>query len=71
MPSINIWEGALSLVLLHSETGCRQSALNAARLLERISQQEGLDNATRNLCERASDRLEAKADGEASHAGTA
>lgn len=71
MPSSNVWEGALSLLLLHSETGCRHSALQAARLLSLISRQEGLDSLTRNLCERAGHRLEDMATEEASHAGTA
>lgn len=29
MPSNELWAGALSLVLIHHETGCPQSALNA------------------------------------------
>lgn len=60
MPSIELWAGALSLVLLHTETGCPHSALNAARLLDQLSDSEGLDDETRGLCERASRRLSEK-----------
>ena len=35
MTTAPLWAGALSLVLLHEETGCTQSARHAARLLER------------------------------------
>lgn len=59
MPSNELWAGALSLLLIHHETGCPHSALNAARLLERIGAQDDLDAETRNLCERASNRLHA------------
>lgn len=57
MSSSNMWEGALSLVLLHRETGCPQSALHAARLLDCLSELDDLDSDTRRLCERASQRL--------------
>ncbi len=57
MPSNELWAGALSLILIHEETGCAQSAFNAARLLEQISEAEGVDDATQQLCERASSRL--------------
>ena len=57
MPSINLVAGALSLVLIHEETGCAQSALNAARLLEALSETQDIDDNTRRLCERASTRL--------------
>ncbi|MBK7955362.1 MAG: hypothetical protein KBE22_16530 [Candidatus Accumulibacter sp.] len=57
MPSSDLWAGALSLVLIHDETGCPHSALNAARLLERLCEMEGIDADTRILCERASRRL--------------
>ena len=57
MAHSELWAGALSLVLVHAETGCPQSALNAARLLRRISELDGVDDDTRRLCERASDRL--------------
>jgi hypothetical protein len=57
MAANDLWAGALSLLLIHDETGCRHSALNAVRLLERLCEQEGLDEETRKLCERASQRL--------------
>lgn len=57
MPDSQLWAGALSLILLHEETGCQHSALHAARLLERLCESKGLDEATRALCERASTRL--------------
>lgn len=57
MPSNELWAGALSLVLIHAETGCLHSAMNAARLLEQLSDTDGVDAAIRRLCERASDRL--------------
>lgn len=60
MPPTALWAGALSLLLIHQETACPQAALNAARLLERISNTADLDDATRHLCERASQRLDAK-----------
>lgn len=57
MANSELWAGALSLLLIHHETGCPHSALNAARLLDRIGEMEDLDDATRCLCERASTRL--------------
>lgn len=69
MPSSELWAGALSLLLIHHETGCPHSALNAARLLDRIGALDDLDVDTRNLCERASNRLSSTK--ESQHAGTA
>ncbi|MBK7461396.1 MAG: hypothetical protein IPP59_09635 [Betaproteobacteria bacterium] len=57
MPNSSLWAGALSLLLIHNETGCQQSALNAARLLERLGEMDGVDSETQTLCERASVRL--------------
>lgn len=57
MPSSDLWAGALSLLLIHHETGCPHSALNAARLLELLGEMKGVDADTRSLCERASLRL--------------
>ena len=57
LPPSDLWAGALSLLLIHGETGCPHSALNAARLLDRLCDQPEVDEATRNLCERASRRL--------------
>lgn len=59
MPSNELWAGVLSLILIHDETGCRSSALNAARLLEYLCDTDGIDGDTRALCERASMRLSA------------
>ena len=59
MPLPELWAGALSLLLLHGESGCPHSALNAARLLDRLCDATDLDDATRALCERASNRLSA------------
>ena len=69
MPSSELWAGALSLLLIHHETGCPHSALNAARLLERLGAMADVDAETRNLWERASNRLSAGE--EQRHAGTA
>ena len=52
-----LWAGALSLLLIHDETGCAHSALNASRLLELLGELEEIDDETRGLCERASARL--------------
>lgn len=57
MPSSDLWAGALSLLLIHHETGCPYSALNAARLLELLGEMNDVDVDTRSLCERASVRL--------------
>lgn len=59
MPSNDLWAGALSLALIHDETGCPHSALDAARLLDRLGKIESLDADTRSLCERTSGRLSA------------
>lgn len=68
MPPSELWAGALSLVLIHDETGCAHSALHAARLLEQLSEAEGIDEATRDLCERASRRLSREEHPHACHA---
>ncbi len=57
MPSLSLWASALSLLLIHDETGCPHSALNAARILEQMSEDAHLDQATATLLERASQRL--------------
>jgi hypothetical protein len=59
MPNTELWAGALSLLLIHSESGCRHSALHAARLLECLCECDDVDEETRILCERASLRLRA------------
>mgnify|MGYP001768794467 CR=1 FL=1 len=57
MPPPELWAGALSLLLIHDESGCPHSALNAARLLDRLGDSPEVDEDTRMLCERASQRL--------------
>jgi hypothetical protein len=59
MPPPELWAGALSLLLIHGESGCPHSALNAARLLDRLCDSPDVDDETRALCERASTRLTA------------
>jgi hypothetical protein len=59
MPPPELWAGALSLLLIHGESGCPHSALNAARLLDRLCDSPDIDDETRGLCERASSRLTA------------
>ena len=65
MPPTDLFAGALSLVLIHEETGCAQSALNAARLLDALSDARDIDSDTRRLCERASERLYKEGDRDA------
>ena len=62
MPPPELWAGALSLLLIHDESGCPHSALNAARLLDRLCDTTDLDDETRALCERASIRLTQSSD---------
>lgn len=57
MPNIDLWAGALSLVLRHDLTGCAVSAHQAADLLARIADNPDVDHATRTLCDEASLRL--------------
>ena len=57
MPPPELWAGALSLLLIHGESGCPHSAINAARLLDRLCESPDLDDQTRDLYERASNRL--------------
>ena len=71
MPPPELWAGALSLLLIHDESGCPHSALHAARLLERLSESSDVDDETRALCERASHRLNQSHPRETQHAGTA
>ena len=46
MPTTDLWAATLSMLLIHEETGCRQSALHAARMLDRISDMD-IDDETR------------------------
>lgn len=59
MPPNDLWAGALSLLLRANETGCPKSVRQAADLLDRLADSPDLDSDTRNLCQRASDRLDA------------
>ncbi|QLI81677.1 hypothetical protein HZU75_09100 [Chitinibacter fontanus] len=52
-----LWAGALSLVLIHAETGCQHAAQQAAKLLEHLAADDAMEATTRALCERASERL--------------
>lgn len=58
MANAELWAGALSLLLIHAESDCPHSARNAALLLDCLAEQPEVDDATRQLCERASSRLE-------------
>lgn len=57
-PAASLWAGALSHVLSYGETGCPHAASRAAELLARLAEQPELDRDLRELCERASQRLE-------------
>lgn len=57
MPGIPLWAGALSLLLQHQETGCVHAGRQAADLLERLAADNDVDAATRDLLERAANRL--------------
>ncbi|KAB2921167.1 MAG: hypothetical protein F9K30_15055 [Dechloromonas sp.] len=71
MPHSELWAGALSLLLIHDETGCPHSARHATLLLDRLCDMENLDEETRRLCERASQRLQTQTRNGGKHAGTA
>lgn len=57
MPGIPLWAGALSLLLQHQETGCMHAGRQAADLLERLAADDEVDATTRDLLERAANRL--------------
>ncbi len=59
----SLWAGALSQVLSYGETGCPHSAQRAADLLARLADKPELDRELRDLCERASERLEQNSQG--------
>lgn len=54
----SLWAGALSHVLSYDESGCPHAANRAAELLARLAEQPEVDRDLRELCERASQRLE-------------
>lgn len=62
----SLWAGALSQLLSYGETGCPHSARRAADLLSRLAECPGVDRDVRDLCERASARLE-PVEGEVRH----
>lgn len=51
--------GALDQVLRHQLSGCPQAAHQAARLLDAIAERPDVDQETRYLCGKMSERLEA------------
>lgn len=51
--------GALDHLIRHSLTGCGHSARVAAHLLDQLAGQPDVDGATRCLCDRMSEALEA------------
>lgn len=57
MPNTELWIAALSLLLRHNVTGCARLGRQAADLLDRISDDPGVDQETRTLCEQASQNL--------------
>ena len=57
-PSATLWAGALSAVLSFDETGCPHASRRAADLLARLADFPDTDRDLRDLCERASLRLE-------------
>jgi hypothetical protein len=57
MPGIELWAGALNLLLRHELSGCEHAGQQAAGLLERLSEHPGVDPETRALCECMSERL--------------
>ncbi|HEY5763122.1 MAG TPA: hypothetical protein VIS73_07930 [Rhodocyclaceae bacterium] len=58
----SLFAAALSELLRHQLSGCRHAAWKAADLLERLTCLPGLDDETRELCDRMSERL-ARVDG--------
>jgi hypothetical protein len=57
MPGIELWAGALNLLLRHELSGCEHAGRQAAGLLERLAEHPGVDAETRVLCECMSERL--------------
>lgn len=52
-----LYAGALAELLRHQLSGCRHAAWKAADLLERLARLPGIDDETRKLCDRMSERL--------------
>ena len=57
-PPASLWAGALSAVLSYDETGCPHASRRAADLLARLADFPDTDRDLRDLCERASQRLD-------------
>lgn len=63
LPAAGLVAGALSLLLRHDLSACPQAARRAARLLERLADEAGLDADMRSLCERMASRLDERSSG--------
>ena len=57
MPNTELYAGALSQLLRHDLSGCPRATRHAADLLDRLARLPGIDDETRDLCDRMSDRL--------------
>jgi hypothetical protein len=57
MPNTELFAGALSQLLRHDLSGCPRATRNAANLLDRLAHLPGIDDETRDLCDRMSERL--------------
>ena len=62
---------ALTQLLIHEETGCRHAGAAAARLLAYLGDTVAVHDTTRQLCERASQRLIEDVEGGTPHARAA
>jgi hypothetical protein len=58
MPNTELFAGALSQLLRHELSGCPRATRNAADLLDRLAALPGIDDETRELCDRMSERLD-------------
>ncbi|OGS91245.1 MAG: hypothetical protein A2Z95_01950 [Gallionellales bacterium GWA2_60_18] len=57
MQNNDLYAGALNLVLRHDLNGCARSTRRAADLLERLADSSTVDDDTRSLCARMSERM--------------
>lgn len=57
MPNTDLFAGALSQLLRHDLAGCPRATRQAADLLDRLARVPGLDDETRDLCDRMCERL--------------
>lgn len=51
MPNVELYAGALCLLIRHDLTGCALAARQAASLLDRLADLPGTDGEIRCLCE--------------------